>query len=232
MLEKDPGQPRQHRFRIVALLESDYNQSQQILSARPLSHHMEDEQMMPPMQFGSRPSKMCISPMLNKVVSYDLVRQTKVSGAFIKNDAIGCYDHLVKSIVFLELRHLGIPVSLLKAIQGAWNNAYHHIKTKHGTSTVTYQNTAAHQLFGPGQGLTTGPTLWGILFCLIEKNLPPGTLDAFFKAANNTLEVNSKGDAFVDDAQLTATLALLSSHSTPTTPQEVESPLCSLQAMA
>jgi hypothetical protein len=74
--------------------------------------------------------------------------------------------------------------------------------------------------------------LWGILFCLIEKNLPPGTLDAFFKAVNSALEVHSKGDAFVDDAQLTATLALLFGHSTPTTPQEVESLLRSLQAMA
>jgi hypothetical protein len=117
MLEKNPGQPRQHRLRIVALLESDYNQSQRILLARPLSHHMEDEQMLPPMQYGSRPSKMCISPVLNKVVSYDVVRQTKVSGAFIENDAIGCYGCLVNSIIFLELHHLGIPVSLLKVFK-------------------------------------------------------------------------------------------------------------------
>lgn len=155
-----------------------------------------------------------------------------MSGAFIENDAIGCYDHLVNSIVFLELRHLGIPVSILKAIQGAWNNAYHHIKTKYGTSTDTYQNTAEKPLFGPGQASTTGPTLWGILFCLIEKNLPPGTLDAFFKAFNNAIEVHSKGDAFVDDAQLAATLALLSGHSKPTTAQDLELLLSSLKQMA
>jgi hypothetical protein len=52
MLEKDPEQPKQHRLSIVALLESDYNQSQRILV---------DFHMIPEMQYGSRPSKMCIS---------------------------------------------------------------------------------------------------------------------------------------------------------------------------
>jgi len=232
MLEKDPGQPRQHRLRIVALLESDYNQSQRILLARPLSHHMEDAGMLPEMQYGSRPSKLCVSPVINKVLSYDLVRQTKVCGAFIENDAVGCYDRLVNSIVFLELRHIGIPVSILKAIQDAWNHAVHHIKTIFGTSTGTYRNTEAHPLFGPGQGSTTGPILWGILFCIIEKNLPKNTLQMFFKAVNDAIQVRHKGDAFVDDAQLGCTSNLPSGLSFPTTRADLDAVLQSLQQMA
>jgi hypothetical protein len=92
MLEKEPGNPKQHRLQIVALLESDYNQLQRILLARRLIHHMEDAKLMHDMQYGSRPSRMCISPVLNKVLSFDIVRQTKVNGAFIENNAIGCYD--------------------------------------------------------------------------------------------------------------------------------------------
>jgi hypothetical protein len=113
MLEKEPGNPKQHRLRIVALLESDYNQSQRILLARRLIHHMEDANLMHDMQYGSRPSRMCISPVLNKVLSFDIVRQTTVNGAFIENDAIGCYDRLVNDLVFLELRHLGLPITVL-----------------------------------------------------------------------------------------------------------------------
>jgi hypothetical protein len=116
MLEKEPGNSKQHRLRIVALLESDFNQSQWILLAQRLTHHMEDAALMSEMQYGSRPSKMCISPVINKVVSFDLVRQTKVNGAFIENDAMGCYDRLVNNLVFLELRHLGLPISVLQYI--------------------------------------------------------------------------------------------------------------------
>jgi len=171
MLEKDPGYPKQHRLRIVALLESDCNQSQRILVARWLTHHLEDFQMIPDMQCRSCPSKMCISPVINKVLSYDLVHQTKVNGAFIENGAVGYYDRLVNSLVFLELWHLGIPMTVLKSIQNSWNQARHHIKTRYGYSSCTYSNTEELPLFGPGQGSATGPNLWRILFCLIAKNL-------------------------------------------------------------
>jgi hypothetical protein len=95
MLEKEPGNSKQHRLHIVALLESDFNQSQRILLARRLIHHMEDAELMSEMQYGSRPSKMCINPVINKVVSFNLVRQTKVNGAFIETTPVAMITLLI-----------------------------------------------------------------------------------------------------------------------------------------
>jgi hypothetical protein len=172
MLEKDPGNPKQHRLSVIALVESDYNQLQRILVARPMNHHLEDKGiMLPDIQYGSRSERQCISPVLNKVLTYDLVRQTKVSGAFIENDAMGCFDRLVNTLVFLELRHLCVPLTVVQSMRMSWESASHHIKNAYGCLDTTYSISKEVPLFGPRQGSTTGPDLWGIMFRLIAKNM-------------------------------------------------------------
>jgi hypothetical protein len=99
MLPKDADLVRCHRLRIIALLESDYNQAKWILIGRCFTHHMEDSNLLPSMQYGSRPGCQCQSSVLKKVLAHDIVRITKTTAAFLEVDAIGCYNRLVNSFV-------------------------------------------------------------------------------------------------------------------------------------
>jgi hypothetical protein len=89
MLEKEAGNPRSHRLRILALFECDFNQAKRIIIACKTSHHIEDNKLVPGMQFGSRPGRNCQSVVLQKVISHDIVRLTRQTAAFMENDAIG-----------------------------------------------------------------------------------------------------------------------------------------------
>jgi hypothetical protein len=137
MLEKDPGQPRCHCLRIVVLFESDFNRSKRILMARKLSHHIEDHQMVPDMQYGSRPGRYSQSAALQKVLSHDIVHLTRQTGAYMENNAIGCYDHLMNNISLLILVKIGLPRTVSTCTGQLWDQTVHHIKSIYGTSGLT-----------------------------------------------------------------------------------------------
>jgi len=202
MLEKKPGDRRIHRLRIVALQESDFNQSNRLLLGRPLLHKLEDQHDIPDMQNGSRPSKMCHSAVLNKVLTYEIHRYQKKSLAYIENDAVGCYDRIVNPLIIIFLRILGLSPTLLSSLAATWESTYHRVKTLYGVSKVCYANDPLRLLYGPGQGSTIGPLLWLLCFILIFRSLSPSAPGITITSVDHQLSCQFKGEAFVDDAGL------------------------------
>jgi hypothetical protein len=82
-----------------------------ILFAQQLSFRLEYNNLISPMQYGSCPGKQCTSAVLNKQLTFDIVRQSKATIAFIKNNAVVCYDQLINPLLLLQLCHLGAPLS-------------------------------------------------------------------------------------------------------------------------
>jgi len=202
MLEKEANNPRCHRLRILALFESDFNHAKRVIIGRRLLHHMKDQGMLPGMQHGSVPGKHCLSAVLKKVLSHDHLRLTKTGGAFIENDAIGCYDRLVNNLVLMLLVKLGLPKSVASCIGELWDNVVHLIKTVYGISLVTYGCTTDKPLYGPGQGSTCGPLFWLLCYWVIVTSLDPTISAAKFVSACKEILVEITGVSFVDDSSL------------------------------
>ncbi len=70
--------------------------------ARKLSHHIEDNHMVPEMHYGSRPGRDCQSAVLHKVLLHDIVRLTRQATACTENDAIGWDNCGIKLSIILS----------------------------------------------------------------------------------------------------------------------------------
>jgi hypothetical protein len=81
--------------------------------------------MLPEMQQGSHPDKQCLSAVLKKVLSHDIIRMTKCAAAFIENAAVGCYDRLVNNLVLMLLAKLGLPTTVTACLVTLWDSAIH-----------------------------------------------------------------------------------------------------------
>jgi len=133
MLRKDTDSARCHRLHIIALFESNLNQAKRILIGRKLIHHLEDNNLNSPMQYGSRPAQQCQSAVLQKVLTHDISHMTKQPTAYIENDAIGCYERIANNLALLLLQRLGFALSICQCLVSMWDNTTHLIKMIYGT---------------------------------------------------------------------------------------------------
>jgi hypothetical protein len=165
-------------------------------------HKLEHHRLLPDMQLGSRPSKLCNTAILNKRLTIDIHSYKKQPMAFIENDAVGCYDRIVNPLVLIFLKILGVSPNTVDSLAHTWSQTMHSIRTLYGTSTQTYKNHPDKLLYGPGQGSTIGPLLWLLCFILINHSLSSTAPSITLRSVSGDTITMYRGESFVDDTGL------------------------------
>jgi hypothetical protein len=151
-LLKKEGVYRPETFRTIQLYEPDFNQNNRLLG-REVMAHAEKHGNLAVEQYGSRKNLSAILHAVNKVLSFDLIRQYKAPAALCSNDAKSCYDRIIHSVASLCFQHQGVPEPPLVCMLTTLQNMEHTVRMAYGDSTRTY---GGQQWTIPMEGLAWG----------------------------------------------------------------------------
>jgi hypothetical protein len=104
-----------------------------------------------------RSHRACISPILNKLLTIQILIQKQTNGIVFDNDAKVCYDRIISGISLASIRRLGYSNNLVRMLGKLWEQL----------EQATYSSTMDKLLYGIGQGSCSSPIPWALLNQLI-----------------------------------------------------------------
>jgi hypothetical protein len=160
LIEKDTGRPHINRLRIIHLFEADYNFFLKLQWGHRLIQHADELNLLNDGQYGSRPGRMAIEPVMLLQLTTDLCTVLKHNLARFENDASACYDRIIVALAMLAARRCGMPEHSIQTHADVLRLMKYTVKTVHGVSEQNYSGTVFEPLFGTGQGSGASPAVW------------------------------------------------------------------------
>jgi hypothetical protein len=205
MLEKFSGVPRINKLRIIQLLEADLNQVLRSAFARNISKLAQElPSIISEHQYG-RSHQTCLTPVLNKLPTVQLLIQKKKNGIVFDNDAKGCYDRIVSDIDLAALQRIGYSKNSVPMLGILWAQLEHHVATGFGVSYASYKSTMDKLLYGIGQGSCSSPIVWALINQLLLTALGEEFECISLVSVDGITTDTRPGDSFVDDTTTCAT---------------------------
>jgi hypothetical protein len=199
MLEKIPGVVRSNKLRIIQLLEADLNQVMCIAFSRNISKLAKNNKGIISNHQYDRAHATCMSPVLNKLLTVQLLIQKQTEAIVFDNDAKGCYNRIISGVALASLIRMGYSKESVKILGLLWAQMEHHVCTGFGVSDKTYGSTTKKLLYGIGQGSCESPILWALINHLLLAALGEKFTCIRLVAIDGEEDHIRPGDSFVDD---------------------------------
>jgi hypothetical protein len=135
MLEKDPGDPKLHRLRVIHLYESDYNL---ILGTkfREVVQTCLDYGLIHSGCFGGLANRQLLDPVFLEIMQYDYASLTRYDTIKFANDAGSCCDRIIPAPSNAVARSMGLHKNVSLVHGRMLQEAKYQIKTQMGVSTT------------------------------------------------------------------------------------------------
>jgi hypothetical protein len=148
---------------------------------------------------------MCLTPVLKKLPTLQLLIQKKTNGIVFDNAAKGFYDCIVSVIALAALQRIDYSKNLVRMLGLLWAQLEHHVATGFGVLDASYKSTMDKLLYGIGQGSCSSPILLALLNQLLLTALGE-EFDCISLVSVDGITTDTRpGDSFVDDTTTGAT---------------------------
>jgi hypothetical protein len=149
-------------------------------------------------QYG-RAHKTCTTPVLNKLLTVQLITKKRIEGIVFDNDTQGCNGIIISGIALACLRRILYSRNSKRMLGLLWSQLEHHVATAYGVSDKTYSSRLDNLLYGIGQGICASPIIWALLNQLLLTALGEEFECIRLVSADGKVEHKRPGDSFVDD---------------------------------
>jgi hypothetical protein len=162
MIEKEPGNPRIHRLRVIHLYEADYNLILGVFWARKLVPTAEKQRLFHPSCYCRHPAGLSpVDPVFLEELQVSISYLSRTNQVTFHNDATSCYDRIIIALANLAARRFGMRLhgSMLAEMR-------YHVSTALGISDASYTHSGESPIYGTGQCSCASPSVW-LQICLI-----------------------------------------------------------------
>jgi hypothetical protein len=157
LLLKKSGLTLVKKLRTIVLFQGDFNYLNKYIGRHMMKDGEAYEQIVWE-QYGSREGNNAIDQALNKLLSFDLIRQAWLDADMCSNDAKSCYDWIVYSITYIRMPQQNVSTSACICVFITLQNLHHTVRTIYGDSKSGYGgNLWAVPYSGVGKGNGVGP---------------------------------------------------------------------------
>jgi hypothetical protein len=158
-------------LRTICLFEVDANYCFKHIG-RAMMHNGEKHGTIAQEQYGSQKKHRAIDLAVNKVLTNDILRQSKHTATICCNDAKACYDLIGHAQASICMQRQGVPKEAVNCLFTTLQNAIHYVRTAYGDLTLAYGGSGwVKPMHGIGQGNGGGPPIWAVISSVLLDTL-------------------------------------------------------------
>jgi exonuclease III len=199
ILFKEQGNVKIHRTRVIHIYEADYNLVLG-LKWRVALYQAEALKLLNKGQYGSRPRRNAIDPVMIEELQFEISRATRRTLIQTNYDAASCYDRIIPNLAMLASRRFGVHQSATLLNARTLQSARYHIRTDSSLSTTSYQHEADMPIYGTGQGSGNSPMIWCFSSSLLFDCYEEAAYQATYCNPDGSNPINLYMIGFVDDS--------------------------------